>query len=515
MSNRLVIILFCFSLIFLNTSIKATIIGELDPGIYAGPNRPDYEVNRSKGDLIFSDDKFSNEYIFYLQKSDVLDIYSNWLNYILNANNCSNENFKKDLKYMRYVFRLITLSYLVEANKILFTDMYKYGVKKNSCDVNWMNVFSKCQPIGNEMKKFISRISKDALSLNKQNLKVMNKVKWFNEFTKIKKDNLNGLNLSQNVLNAGCQEMKCENGENVKEILERQCSKNLKLAEMICSEKDQLYGLSYIDLAKDLIMNANVINVLNSEGNGKGCVQRFINSYKLKENVYDDLFLIFPSVYRDLKKKKATYVQGPLYAPGALKEFDDMGLKDFLVVKPKVKPKPKPPKIKIEPTPIPKKVVKIKVTQPPKPTPVPTLKPVPVKKVSAFKKAYEKLLNKNLKNINVNMSDFKDDFLFTLKMNKFLKNQLKGYQTQVALNDMKKFDKLGTKGSPVLLMFIKFLIDNKMHQGLYNINSVLGDKFYVKNDIDKDDRIALVTLKNDESTKYKWNIVILKDLGKK
>ena len=76
---------------------------------------------------------------------------------------------------------------------------------------------------------------------------------------------------------------------------------------------------------------------------------------------------------------------------------------------------------------------------------------------------------------------------------------------------MKKFDLLGERGAPMRLLFLKYLIDNDYHQGLYNILAVIGDTFYVRNDIDKEEIPYLVKLKNDVSTNNRWQFFIMRD----
>ena len=51
-----------------------------------------------------------------------------------------------------------------------------------------------------------------------------------------------------------------------------------------------------------------------------------------------------------------------------------------------------------------------------------------------------------------------------------------------------------------------------MNQNLFNITNVVTDHFYIFNDIDKDNRKKdLVSVKNDISTNFKWQLKILKE----
>jgi hypothetical protein len=238
-----------------------------------------------------------------------------------------------------------------------------------------------------------------------------------------------------------------------------------------------------------------------------------VSLFERKEAKDHYLKLFFPVVKKDLMKKDKRYAQGSLFLPGALKEFDDRGLTDFLY-----RPEPGPePVLKPEPKPEPVPVVVIKKPEPPpKPEPLPEPEPVvvipePEPEPSEFEKAYKKLVNTEAAKVALNMNEFKDDFIFTERMIKALKGPLKDYQTRVALKDMKKFERVGSREEPVRLIFLKFLIDNNMHQGLYNITAVLGGEFYVVNDIDGSSEPVPIELKNDKETNYRWEIELLRE----
>ena len=58
-------------------------------------------------------------------------------------------------------------------------------------------------------------------------------------------------------------------------------------------------------------------------------------------------------------------------------------------------------------------------------------------------------------------------------------------------------------------MFLKYLIDFDYHQGLWNILAILGDHFYVLNDIEKKSDPIKIHLSNDLSTNYGWQIEVV------
>ena len=203
-----------------------------------------------------------------------------------------------------------------------------------------------------------------------------------------------------------------------------------------------------------------------------------------------------------------------------MKEFDIKGLSDFLAAlkPPKIEtkvvalPKPKP-----RPKPAPKPVVEVKpVIEAPKPEAVVVEIPEPVKpKISEFERAVIEFDDKKLSTLALNMDQFRDDFEFTPQILADLALPIKKFQTRAALTDMKSFDRLGDMEAPVGLVFLKYLIDTDNHQGLFNIQSVLGEKFYVYNDIENKEKPVYIELKNDSSTNNHWQIILVKPAPKK
>ena len=127
-----------------------------------------------------------------------------------------------------------------------------------------------------------------------------------------------------------------------------------------------------------------------------------------------------------------------------------------------------------------------------------------------FELAVDEREKAKLDKVAVNMELMQADFLFSPKMLSVLSGPMRQYQTRKALEEMKRFDHLGTQKEPVRLIFLKFLIDHDFHQGLYNLTSVLGEKFWVLNDISGIEEPRFIELKNDESTNNRWQIYLVK-----
>jgi hypothetical protein len=245
---------------------------------------------------------------------------------------------------------------------------------------------------------------------------------------------------------------------------------------------------------------------------GEECLRRYGKLFASKETSYPQLTKQYPLIYSHLVKNNSRYIQGELFLPGALKEFDMKGLSDFLtalrppkvepvVVKIKKKPKPAPVPVAVVQAPKPAEAAPVVVAPPPE-----SVKP----RVSEFERAAAAIKSGEADGIRLDMDIFRDDFEFTSEMIVELSAPIKKFQTRSALLDMKAYDLLGTLQTPVGLVFLKFLIDTENHQGLYNIVTVLGEKFYVVNDLEKKKDAQYMELHNDSSTGNRWTITLLK-----
>jgi hypothetical protein len=292
------------------------------------------------------------------------------------------------------------------------------------------------------------------------------------------------------------------------------------LFKKICSEEDLLLGMSYFELPKDLILNSNVVNILNKDGNAKECLERFSRLGARMETKNEILPKIIPGLLKYNKENlPPRFLYGRLFIPGALKEFDDKGLDEFLFAESTPTPTPTPTAtpliiVKKVVTPVPTVVPKPKIQKTPVPTPEATKIAI---RLSSFLLACDRLDRERLKSIALDMDLFKQDHFLTDEFKSKMSEKLKPFQTRQALSDMKEFDKLGTKEVPVKLLFLKYLIETNQHQGLFNIVAVLGNKFYVQNDLDVPPKkgsypARYISLKNDETTQYKWLITILDEL---
>ncbi|PIK15048.1 hypothetical protein [Halobacteriovorax sp. JY17] len=498
-----------------NKYYDSSFVGEQPTPLYFGPISPKYSFSSIDGEISFSDDEYYNEYLPSLIEKEIFNLNELWSKEFPAKSNCPDFYLNENIEYIRYLYRLITISYLFESMKENHSLMYEIDGNEKLCSLDWKKTLGMCSPKSVEMIKFVKRAKTRYLKdWNPGALSKLNSSEregWLENFKSLTPRGVAKTRVYEWLKEKGIKN-KNFTIDKSHQALASICHNDKELLVQLCSERDDLYGLSSVPKAIELLYESNAANVINTGGHGLSCLKRYSALFSTKERSYPDLEIIFSLVSKQLEASKSRYAQGDLFLPGALKEFDDKGLGDFLFVEKKVEPKPEP-----KPTPI------IVIKPKPKPLPKPvvaTVKPVvkaePVKlpekiiiKVSAFEQAVRNLLELKLTVSTVNMGKMKSDFVFSDTMVEALKTPLKDYQTREALSDMKKYDGLGQRTEPMRLIFLKYLIENHLHQGLYNIVSIVGERFWLLNDIDGKTEPVYAEILNNESTNYKWQINIL------
>jgi hypothetical protein len=497
----------------LNEYYRGVFVGEKKTPNYSGPLDPRSAISSSG--LILLDDIFKDQYLNQQIQDMPFSLHRYWFNEVVEKSTCPDSTLNENMDYIRYLYRLVTMSYLFEGVKLNHKMASQLG-GKNICSISFKEVFQGCTPESTDMKKFYERVyGKFVNEIEKSHTPQLSKkdmatfIDEFQDSTSLTTNPAFSRLHDWCIANKkNCRTLKVEE---IKEALGGFCNDDKKMMKVLCSEKDNFYGLSGISTATDLIKMSNAFNLINQTGMGEECLRRYGKLFQTKESPYASLSKQYPLMYAYLLKNNTPYPQGELFLPGALKEFDMKGLSDFLsalkppkvepvvIVRPKAKSKPKPvvviaPKLE-EKAP---EVIPVVVAEPEKPH------------VSEFEHGVLEMKEKNLSSYSLDMDTFRDDFEFTSAMIAELSGPIKKFQTRSALNDMKSYDLLGSAEAPVGLVFLKFLIDTENHQGLYNIVQVLGEKFYVSNDIEKKTTAHYIELKNDASTKNRWTIIMLK-----
>lgn len=517
---------FLLSLLMLSSSVvlsdendyyyRNVFLGEKKTTNYYGPLDPRSEYGDDSGQLALLDDLYKEHYLNPEIQDSTFDLHRYWFTEVVEKSACPNSVLSENLDYIRYLYRLVSISYLFEGLRLNNKIARQLG-NKNICSIAFKDVFQGCTPESTDMKKFHERVyGKFVNEIEKATVESLSKketTEWLNAFQE-------STSLTTNPAFSRLHDYCIANKKNcrslkideIKEALDGFCKNDVATMKLICSEKDSLYGLSSVGTATDLIKSSNAFSIINQSGMGEECLRRYGKLFHNKEINVTTISKQFPLLYTYLRDAKERYLQGELFLPGSLKEFDTKGLSDFLsalkppktipvvVIKPRPKPIQRPMVVAIAPKKPEEKKVEVILIPAPEP-----IKPVGTE----FERGVLEI-EKGKSSVSLDMDVFRDDFEFTQSMITDLSGPIKKFQTRSALNDMKSYDLLGSKDVPVGLVFLKFLIDTENHQGLYNIVQVLGEKFYVVNDLEKKTDPHYIELKNDASTKNRWTIILLK-----
>ena len=423
---------------------------------------------------------------------------------------CSNELLSEHYDDIRYSYRLITLSYLLEGQ---WHDnmVSKHLGFRNGCNFDFDKFLASCRPKSPEMTKFVGMLKKFRPKYEESLPKTYIKSDWMKDFTK-KDFNY----YSHYRIDTECQG-KCSEAD-LEKNFKKVCEQDESLMTLICSELDEVYGVSDHPDAYQLLGQSNIINTFNKQGEALGCMRRFSNVMKHREVKYPVLNNLFQTLRAHLQHQyQERFIQGRVFFYGSGKEFEEKGLTNLYVMEQPLKIAELDTTEPVVPIEIPKKIEAPKAAAPV----VAQAQPVEKKKEiveiqtvpkSAFLQAAEVRKAQNLERVEVDMLKLKYDYVFTLNMINNLSQKLKNFMTREALGEMMTYDKLGSKEAPVPLLFLKYMIDMQEHTGLYNLVTILGDNFYVSNEIDSDfktepERIRIL---NNDSTARQWQIYIIK-----
>lgn len=484
-------------------------LGERDFNVYFERNDPRQIFDSNQGELVFADEKFWQNYFqnwVFPQEKEIGEFLNSELK---TGQICTNEQFSIHADMMRYAYRLITLSYLLESqwHLKLISESFNF---KQGCQFNFDQWINRCHPRNGEMKKFITLLKKYRPRFG-ETLPVNYKfADWWKDY-----QSRNFLYLSHYRLSSSCKD--CQQNQIEKKV-QSICSDDERLMENICSENDDLLGLSKHPDAYQLIGQSNIINTFNKQGEALGCLRRYSMVMSHKEVNYKSLENLFAPLKAHLYKQyQERFIQGRVFFYGSGKEFELKGLTNLYFMEQPLKiaslseEEAEPVVVKeLKPENDVKKVVKEEKL--PKETSISEKVEMASPQKSAFLQAAEIRQSQNLAMVEVDMLKLKYDYVFSLHMMNSLSSKLKFFMSRNALKEMYEFDKLGTLEGPVPLLFLKFMIDMKEHSGLYNVLSILGPEFFVSNEIDakfkpRSEKIKLI---NDETTDHEWKIFILK-----
>lgn len=494
--------------------------GQKDFDNYFGPEDPAFRYDSYRDKLKFVDDELVNDYSKDKVSLEISDLEKFFKRDFYLGLNCPDMAYKPKYHYLNYLTRLQVLSYLFQSLR-----EHEYLAKKfdfkTSCSINWSEQVKKCDPVTKEMQGF----KRDAAIALKGLKRVVvpfeqsdpkKQKAWIKQLKQGEQKTLTHFRIIEYCKKQSCGKL---TKKNIQGLINQVCVQEKELFNEVCSERDALYGVSNVPEVFHLVSGSSGMRGINQDGYGSGCLARFIEQNKDNEKKVFFLADLFKVLYEHNLNFTPDSPQGRLFTIGAVKEFTDKGLAGIFTPAKKTAPK----KIKTKPK---KQVARLtnpefeKIFLPKvekkkvKKKPVKKEKKVAIKKTverkSSFLISSEFRAKYELDEVEINMNKFKYDYIFTLSQVDKLKKKVIDFSSIKSLKTMKKFDKLGSIKAPIPLKFIKFLIDNSYHKNLHNIIAVLGDSFFIFNDIDvKYRNTDYIQIKNDISTNFKWTIKIL------
>ncbi len=479
-------IIFLLYFSFLTFSANNSVIGEKNFEHYTGQNDPSLKVNYRSGVYLFKDKAYEDRFPMDLIDQDIYFLKTYYQDYLKLSLQCDDNFYKENVDYIHYLYRLSAISTLYEYLRKIHISLYQLGELEAECSLDYDALFGECRPKSREMSGFLSRLDShfiDVIDWGRYGFVPKNtKLNHFKSF--------HGDTFVKNILHRN---------KPIEQTLNTSCQRIKSHMTSFCSEEDKFYGLSRVPEITQFIQSQSIFKVVNEIGSGKECMQRFVSSYDEVENKSD---FLFPLLQNPVDEKKK------LFFYGALKEFEELGVSvlpaeeeaiENVEVKEAIK--------KAEPKVIAKKKVikkkEVQVITKKEKTKVRTKK-----KLSALHLAVQEFLKKRTV-VSVDLEQAKKEYLFPKKLIKKFNGPLKPFQTLKALKEMKKNDILGSIQTPFSYIFLRYMLDFDLHQGLFNLKSVLGQEFYIVDDIEKKKKPIKIRLTNNKKTNYQWKLEIV------
>ena len=497
MFYRLIFFLICIS----SSSGHAVNLGELSsPEIFSVNQQAalSYKTYKALKNYQTDEDYFYDNFYYSEIRGKAEGFLNFWVKDYLPNSSCPKDDFDKHKGYIRFLFRLVSLSLIFET-----LEEVKYlKAKLNLSYKKLANIellVKRCRPSTQDMKKFLSRAIGYRGEIAIGEFFKSQKKTFFNN---IKKNYFLGL--------LACREDECSERiliENL-DVLYWQLVSDF---QKVCSEQDSLYGLSKLKGFMLNIYSSSAIEVIDDYDKRLSCVKKFVRENKHLEPNERDLLDRLNFIEESKKNKsfvsqKDTGALGPLFNFGALKYFDNLGIGDLILEEVKVSKIKKPIEIKKVFKVIKKKVKKKKVVK--KIAKIEKKIEKITKRISAFESALE-VFQSSKSPVFIDMVKFESDYQEAKIKLSEIKKPLESFQTQKSLKVMKELDLLGERKQPFPLIFLKYLIDFDYHQGLFNVVRIIGSEFYVINDFEKKKDPVKIRLINDLTTNYRWVIQII------
>lgn len=218
--------------------------GEKDFDLYYGAMDIDYSFDESLSSVVFKETQIYNDYPNYLIEPKLIDFQTFFSKELAASLSCPSSEMTRMYDYLRFVNRLIAMSYLFEANQNYLETSAKLGNNK-TCKIDWEKELESCQPKTSDMKLFIKSAKHILKEVKEPMIPVTHSIKkfqssWINKFHM--KDFQDPTHYRLNTYCSGKNCSEYMNYEKALELLQASCEEDKTLFGRICSEEDSLYA---------------------------------------------------------------------------------------------------------------------------------------------------------------------------------------------------------------------------------------------------------------------------------
>ncbi|MEX1100013.1 MAG: hypothetical protein WEB87_06280, partial [Bacteriovoracaceae bacterium] len=287
--------------------LNPALFGEKNFELYFGPLEPAFRVDERYGRVVFEEqDRASGR--FYHNTQRELGAVAVFFKDLEAARVCPNSELARHYDYIRYLYRLSALSYLRESLERLneVAQKMKFGAV---CKADLPKILNQCAPQGEDMKLFVK--SAKVLSQSFETPETPYNFpfesfydEWLKQFQKGALTKPSHQRMSAHFsLNANTKKLQSLSRKQVRAAFKRVCQQDVETFQKICSEKDELYGMSRVNEAFHVIASSEALKVINEQGNGRGCLARFASLMRDKEIREESLEQVFPAIYSSLRQK--------------------------------------------------------------------------------------------------------------------------------------------------------------------------------------------------------------------
>ena len=434
-------------------------------------------------------ERFSGELVTSQALGDLQDFLQ--VDLLIQAN-CSSSLYQEKYKELQFDFRVFASSFYFQEMEALNDWLKSLGESHSSCQENIAQVWRECSKGTGPNRKFwidagpkfeklglVNEIQEADLSKQNEMIQQWRKTPWGNRW--------------QNDLEDGSRSSLIQRGL-------KQCHNDLDTIRQLCLEHDQIYGLSQLPWVEEELRKF-YSTLGEAYQDNQECLSRFIWENKK--------FELLPIGMPEVLKSWSSSIQSEHFPMGPL-----MGLKIIFSFE-------KAGKVAFEMSPVPtpiavKKSAVVKIVSPmptviPVQIPTPTVqvvKAAPAPRRPAFDLAYaEFMAQKSQKAVKLNPQFLAQDFPEMAVHAADLDEKLSPFQGRDALAQLKSQEGVGTEKTPMALSFLKFFIDRGRHRVLFNVQSVMGEEYWVENDFA--DNPEKVKMKMEYSSSEGWVLWII------